>query len=65
MGTNPTASAAIPNDWWDNFFESELSAQVNIKTKTREQTLKEIDFDALFAAASDPSIWELYPDNIR
>jgi SAM-dependent methyltransferase len=54
MGTDPTASAAIPNDWWDNFFESELWAQVHIKTKTREQTLKEIEFIQKVAPREGP-----------
>lgn len=40
MDTEPI----IPENWHVDFFESELWAQVHIKTKSREQTLKEIEF---------------------
>jgi len=39
-----TPKEQIPDNWWNDFFESDLWAQVHIKTKTREQTLKETEF---------------------
>lgn len=32
------------NNWWNDFFESDLWARVHTKTKTPEQTLQEIEF---------------------
>ncbi|PWU22233.1 MAG: N-acetyltransferase [Bdellovibrio sp.] len=34
-------------------------------TSLRLRPLAESDFDALFAAASDPLIWEVHPDRLR
>jgi len=34
----------IPTNWYHEFFESELWAQVHVKSKTQEQTLKEVEF---------------------
>jgi len=35
----------IPTNWWNDFFESDLWAQVHLmKTRDREQTIKELEF---------------------
>jgi len=44
----------VGKEWWNDFFESDLWAQVHLKTKTAEQTLQEIEFIKKVAPRSGP-----------
>lgn len=39
---NDNSSSKVLENWWTDFFESDLRAQVHVKTKTLDETIQEV-----------------------
>jgi RimJ/RimL family protein N-acetyltransferase len=52
--------------WWDGFLPPEFELQPVLKGELLElRPLRADDFDALYAVARDPLLWEQHPDSDR